>query len=1330
MVLKRTFNYSNIINLLLILSLVGLLPILDHVDEVSIEQLEQNQSTEENESVVQDEQVAQDSALGQAVAPQEVSLNELTNEELLQQFQQILDSTHNRSQIVLRGLKETEFLLEKASEEVQQITLPSEPDTKDLAHDEINKVLLEYRKSVVILLKQQLGAKEAEKALLDQYNKQLTSAYTDITNLLQESEKIDGFVLQVQLRSDEGSLAKSDVLEQFKAEQVEKIRQSLIDQQTTLTDKTQALKLTVEDATKVLDEIKKSVIEAESAQQTAQERYDQTQKRQELEKNYAKKSLKQLHAELKNLLEERSWLYSTLSISLRNFVAQQAVEAKIAKKIEEMGPPPENTANETTSEQNAETDQYFKDLDAYHKNRLKILQTHHDALEILIKKGELVEGDARVLGEPVFKMSVIAEVFERLSAEQKNSEIVLSPVMTSESIRKYDEDLSAKLSEALTAVSYATEQLAKITQMQTQSTEAIKQAEQSLINLKKAHEAQLEIQKWETALKKLTAEQVAAKFVETSSDLQKKLTILEQSRTDFAQAEVEYTEVMHKLEALQDPFARELQAQKQDERYELLKQLYQFAGLEPPEPEVPADTTDAKPTAEVAVVNTPPSTPMATTTSTDSTTSTENTTDEAQNVTPAEQPAPVIEPPKKPDADVIDYQAQLSSWLRIDNEQNKQSSDMLNILNKVDSQITAYLAILDEVHQLTKQQQATAMEVKKRVGRTELKDEQIPEGVAAALKSEQITVLTAERTQIRNQQLQIKDEIARLSQVDDISPQINKIFDNVNTLTGKLLDSLDKAHKLATDFSLEQEALDPIQHKILEQSASRRIRTENSVLEFLFGYFESQEISILTEILQSRYLKLTEQEGKQQLLKSQEEKYENGISYLQEEKTMMTDLLPLLQSKLTALQAMKEEETVKAQARIAPDRAKELLTAFESEKGHALVVPPPFPEEEKVEGINYLAKNLFALNIKIQALEKWISLFQARTQPSGIDAKIGQYQDVIAELQTKNSALQRYIAGLIGYTSQEISQFTKEEKPTTSKEWARVKEGEIGVLRADRLELYKENIYLIVIKIVVILIGTFLTLFLVNFFIKRSLNRAQAEIDAGKRTDTSLISVMMLLHKVSKFFIIGTSFILCLDAIGMNTGAILAGLGIGGIGIAMASKDILSDIFAGVTIMVMGLYKIGDIISFKGTWYIVKEIGIRHTTLKDFNYSYQVSMPNGKLAETEIVNVSSHAGHIILKNLYLATTNSTEKMQQAILLIEEVIKGIPAAKFVWAKHAHFDDYSFALKFYYNVQEFKLRHKTESEVNATIVKRFQENGIKFASFPVDLSSETPGMLSKI
>ncbi len=71
-----------------------------------------------------------------------------------------------------------------------------------------------------------------------------------------------------------------------------------------------------------------------------------------------------------------------------------------------------------------------------------------------------------------------------------------------------------------------------------------------------------------------------------------------------------------------------------------------------------------------------------------------------------------------------------------------------------------------------------------------------------------------------------------------------------------------------------------------------------------------------------------------------------------------------------------------------------------------------------------------------------------------------------------------------------------------------------------------------------------------------------------------------------------------LDNVGVNITALVAGLGIGGIAVALAVKDILADIFASVSIMLDKPFEVGDAIAVGDLRGTVERIGIKTTRLR------------------------------------------------------------------------------------------------------------------------------------
>lgn len=195
------------------------------------------------------------------------------------------------------------------------------------------------------------------------------------------------------------------------------------------------------------------------------------------------------------------------------------------------------------------------------------------------------------------------------------------------------------------------------------------------------------------------------------------------------------------------------------------------------------------------------------------------------------------------------------------------------------------------------------------------------------------------------------------------------------------------------------------------------------------------------------------------------------------------------------------------------------------------------------------------------------------------------------------------------------------------------------------------------------------------------------------------------------------ALVLGLDNAGYEVGALLTGLGIGGLALAMASKDLLSDYLGGIYIMINRPFAVGDKILFKDKWAVVLEFGLRTTTLRDFDINHKIVVPNGQFTSNAIVNISDHPGSMILMNIRLSLTNDVDRIAHALSLVQDVLKAHPEVRYIWSKLDHFDDYAFTLRIHYDILDFKQRIRVKSEVNLAIARGFQAHGIRFAALPV-------------
>ncbi len=135
-------------------------------------------------------------------------------------------------------------------------------------------------------------------------------------------------------------------------------------------------------------------------------------------------------------------------------------------------------------------------------------------------------------------------------------------------------------------------------------------------------------------------------------------------------------------------------------------------------------------------------------------------------------------------------------------------------------------------------------------------------------------------------------------------------------------------------------------------------------------------------------------------------------------------------------------------------------------------------------------------------------------------------------------------------------------------------------------------------KIALILVAAYLANYFLRIFIKKGINKRIINNINGekrKRVET-LISVF---GGTFSFIIWIVAILMILPEFEINIAPILAGLGLVGLAVGMAAKDILADFIAGLFILLEGQYYVGDKIKISGLEGEVKEITLRRTIIRD-----------------------------------------------------------------------------------------------------------------------------------
>jgi len=266
---------------------------------------------------------------------------------------------------------------------------------------------------------------------------------------------------------------------------------------------------------------------------------------------------------------------------------------------------------------------------------------------------------------------------------------------------------------------------------------------------------------------------------------------------------------------------------------------------------------------------------------------------------------------------------------------------------------------------------------------------------------------------------------------------------------------------------------------------------------------------------------------------------------------------------------------------------------------------------------------------------------------------------------------------------------------------------------ARRLELgtHIESLILKAYKVLTVINITWFVARLVNALLEEYLAPKAADKNTLKYLDNHLMSI---LRRAILAVIWSLGIVMALNNVGVDVGTLIAGLSIGGLAFALAAQDTIKNIYGGFTIFTDRPFRIGDRIKVDGFDGFVENIGIRSTRIRTLEKRV-VTMPNFKLVEASVENISEEPMRRVLMKLGLTYNTTPQKMNEAM----EILKAIPEKvrnvdpKDITVAFTDFTDFSLVITFMYFIRKNADVMETPSQVNTEILRAFNEAGLQFA-----------------
>jgi len=224
------------------------------------------------------------------------------------------------------------------------------------------------------------------------------------------------------------------------------------------------------------------------------------------------------------------------------------------------------------------------------------------------------------------------------------------------------------------------------------------------------------------------------------------------------------------------------------------------------------------------------------------------------------------------------------------------------------------------------------------------------------------------------------------------------------------------------------------------------------------------------------------------------------------------------------------------------------------------------------------------------------------------------------------------------------------------------------------------------------------------------------------RTETTLDDQLVPLIRKSLrvFVVIVVALFIAQNIFKWNIGALVAGLGIGGLAVALAARDALANLFGSVTIFSDRPFQLGDRIKIGQHVGNVEEVGFRSTRIRTL-MGHQVIIPNSVVANEMVENIGRRPYLKRVLDVTVTYDTPPEKLQRGVEIIRQMLHAraehFPADL---PPRVYFSDFNAAslnvvVYYWFTPPDWWRYLEFNHDFNMELLRRFNEEGIEFA-FP--------------
>ncbi|MFQ5432309.1 MAG: mechanosensitive ion channel family protein [Nitrospinota bacterium] len=222
---------------------------------------------------------------------------------------------------------------------------------------------------------------------------------------------------------------------------------------------------------------------------------------------------------------------------------------------------------------------------------------------------------------------------------------------------------------------------------------------------------------------------------------------------------------------------------------------------------------------------------------------------------------------------------------------------------------------------------------------------------------------------------------------------------------------------------------------------------------------------------------------------------------------------------------------------------------------------------------------------------------------------------------------------------------------------------------------------------------------------------AEKRIDQKETSEATTIAALGMMAKLVLWSVI---VLLALENLGVDISALIAGLGIGGIAVALALQNVLGDLFASLSIAFDKPFVIGDFIIIGDYMGTVEHIGLKSTRIKSLS-GEQIVFSNNDLLNSRIRNYKKMNDRRVVFSLQLTYDTGAEKLKIIPQILKEITESQNGTRFDRAHFKKFGEWSLDFEIVYIVTnpDYNFYMDVQQAINLAIYERFAKEGIAFA-----------------